>query len=225
MAVGGSALRNAAENLLLRAVRFADGRFECPHDGQGIDWAGLFAAQSAAGAAFPLKGTGRFEAERPNYPNGCQVSEVEIDTDTGAVRLVRCTAVDDVGRVLNPLLYAGQIQGGIVQGAGQALYEQVRFDSEGQLRTNAFVDYAMPRAADFPRFELGTRNVPTTSNPLGVKGAGESGTIGAAPAIVNAIVDALAPLGVSDLAMPANPQTVWRAIRLAAGTERGPEPC
>ena len=239
MVVGGSALRAAADDLIAQGrvlaaqllkcepgeLQFTGGRFRHPASGPDVDWTGVAAARAEAGESFPLVGTGAFEVQQQNYPNGCQVVEVEIDPGTGELELARFSAVDDVGRVLNPLLYTGQIQGGIVQGAGQALFEQVRFDADGQLMTNSFVDYTMPRAADFPRFQLGTHNVPTRTNPLGVKGAGESGTIGAAAAIVNATVDALASIGVADMAMPATPETIWKAIRAAGGSNPGSTEC
>ncbi len=151
-----------------------------------------------------------------NFPNGCHVCEVEIDPETGVVRIVRYTVVDDVGVELNPLLLKGQIHGGIAQGAGQALMENLTYDPEtGQLLTGSFLDYCMPRADDFCEFEVGSHPVPTTTNPLGVKGAGESGTVGALAAVMNAVNDALAPLGIRHLEMPATPERVWRAIRAA----------
>jgi len=148
------------------------------------------------------------------YPNGCHICEVEIDPDTGIVEIVRYAVVDDVGRVVNPLLLKGQLHGGVVQGAGQALYESISYDSDnGQLLSGSFMDYCMPRAADFPFFAVGSNEVLTTVNPLGVKGAGEAGTVGALPAVMNAINDALAPLGIRHFEMPATPERLWRAIR------------
>ena len=162
-----------------------------------------------------LHGAGEFNITQRSYPNGCQVVEVEIDPDTGNVRLVRHAGVDDVGRVLNPLLYEGQVRGGIAQGVGQALTEAVIHDENGQLLTGSFLDYALPRAHDFPDIRLDTHNVPTATNPLGAKGAGEVGTVGAPPAVMNAIVDALSVFGIDDLAMPATPHKVWQAIQRA----------
>jgi carbon-monoxide dehydrogenase large subunit len=140
---------------------------------------------------------------------------VEIDEVTGAVAIVRYTAVEDVGHMINPLLVAGQVHGGIAQGVGQALMENIVYDSSGQLVSGSFMDYAMPRADDLCAFELGENEVPTKTNPLGVKGAGESGTVGALPAVMNAINDALAGIGAPYVQMPATPEKVWRAI--AAG--------
>ena len=154
----------------------------------------------------------------PNYPNGCQVCEVEVDPQTGAVTIERLAAVDDLGMIINPMICEGQIVGGTVQGAGQALFEGVTYDqSSGQLLTGSFVDYGMPRAGDFPDIASEMVEIPAKTNPLGIKGVGESGTIGAPPTIVNAVLDALRPLGVSSIDMPLTPLRVWQAIA-AAGT-------
>jgi carbon-monoxide dehydrogenase large subunit len=151
-----------------------------------------------------------------NTPNSCHVCEVEIDPETGTVELVRYHAVQDVGVELNPLLVRGQVHGGIAQAAGQALMEQVVYDGDtGQLLSGSFIDYAMPRADNFCAFELGSHPVPTKTNPMGVKGAGECGTVGGLAAVMNAINDALAPIGVRNLQMPATPERVWRAIQKA----------
>ncbi len=149
----------------------------------------------------------------PTFPNGCHVCEVEIDRETGEVEILRYATVDDVGTVLNPLLMEGQLHGGIVQGVGQILMENVVWDREsGQLIAGSFMDYTMPRADDLPSFEMEINEVPTPTNPLGIKGAGEAGCVGAMPALMNAIVDALSPLGIAAIDMPASPETVWRAI-------------
>ena len=160
-----------------------------------------------------LEASGTFAAEPPNYPNGCHVCEVEIDPETGAVTLARYVAVDDVGKVMNRLLCEGQIHGGVAQGAGQALMEAIVFDSAGQLVTGSFQDYAMPRAVDLPEIISELTEVPAKTNPLGVKGAGEAGATGAPPAIMAAILDALAPLGIEHIDMPATPSRVWAAIK------------
>jgi carbon-monoxide dehydrogenase large subunit len=150
------------------------------------------------------------------FPNGTHVCEVEIDPDTGAIEIARYTVVDDFGVTLNPLLLEGQVHGGIVQGAGQALMEQAVYGEDGQLLTASFNDYTMPRAGDFPSFHFETRNVPSTTNPLGLKGAGEAGTIGSTPAVMNAVIDALnREYGIKRLDMPATPERVWRAIQAA----------
>jgi len=159
--------------------------------------------------------TGTFSGGERTYPNGCHISEVELDTETGEVALVRYAAVDDVGHMINPLLVEGQLHGGIVQGVGQALMENIAYYSSGQLVTGSFMDYAMPRAGDFCTFRLGENEVPTKTNPLGVKGAGESGTVGALSSVMNAVNDALAAIGAPYVQMPASPEKVWRAITAA----------
>ena len=154
----------------------------------------------------------------PTYPNGSHLAEVEIDADTGRVALVRYAAVDDAGNILNPMLFDGQVHGGIVQGAGQALMEDINYDRDsGQLLTGSFMDYAMPRADDFCDFEISANEVPTERNPLGVKGVGEAGTVGALPAVMNAVNDALHRIGAPTIEMPATHEKVWRAIQAADG--------
>ena len=148
-----------------------------------------------------------------NFPNGCHVCEVEVDSETGKVDIVGYHVVDDVGTVMNPLLLKGQIQGGVAQGLGQALMEDTRYDREtGQNLSATFMDYSIPRADDMSMIEVASNPVPTATNPLGVKGAGEAGTVGALPAVTNAVVDALSVLGIQDIEMPATPERVWRAI-------------
>lgn len=154
--------------------------------------------------------------EACSYPNGSHVCEVEVDPETGEVRLVAYTAVEDCGRVVNPILLAGQVHGGIAQGAAQILMEAISYDGDGQLVSGSFLDYAIPRAADLPFFETHDDPHPTTTNPLGIKGAGESGTVGAMPAVMSAVLDALSAKGVTRFDMPATPSRVWRAIRDAA---------
>ena len=147
------------------------------------------------------------------FPNGCHVCEVEIDPDTGVCQVLNYVVVDDVGRVVNPMLVKGQVHGGVVQGVGQILFEDIRYDEDGQLLTGSFMDYAMPRAAHFPAFVCKANEVLTPMNPLGVKGAGEAGTVGALAAAVNAIVDALSPYGIEHIDMPATPERIWRTIQ------------
>jgi carbon-monoxide dehydrogenase large subunit len=161
-----------------------------------------------------LRAFASFTPTGPTFPNGCHVSEVEIDPETGVTTLVRYAVVTDVGTVLNPMLLRGQVHGGIVQGAGQILMESVAWDAHsGQLLTGSFMDYCMPRADDFPMFDVQTHAVHTPTNPLGIKGAGESGTVGAMACVMSAVLDALAKAGVKDFAMPASPARVWRALR------------
>jgi carbon-monoxide dehydrogenase large subunit len=159
-----------------------------------------------------LTSTAVYKAPVNNYPNGCHICEVEIDCDTGKVDIVRYSVVDDFGTMLNPLILHGQVHGGVAQGAGQALMEDVHFDAEGQLVTGSFMDYAMPHAHDLCDIEVKGNPVPTKTNPLGVKGAGEAGCVGALPAVTNAVVDALSEFGVTHIEMPATPERVWRAM-------------
>tara|TARA_Y100001970_G_scaffold293367_1_gene439724 strand:+ start:6945 stop:9317 length:2373 start_codon:yes stop_codon:yes gene_type:complete len=159
---------------------------------------------------------GASSGDGSTFPNGVHVAEVEVDTDTGRVELVRYTAIDDAGTILNPLLFDGQIHGGIVQGAGQILMEDINYERDsGQLLTGSFMDYCMPRADDFCNFNIAANEVPTARNPLGVKGVGESGTVGAMPAVMNAVNDALHNAGGTTIEMPATPEKVWRALRVS----------
>ena len=160
-----------------------------------------------------LFATAVYRAPVNNYPNGCHICELEIDRETGKVDITRYSVVDDFGTVLNPMLLHGQVHGGIAQGAGQALMEDIQFDAAGQLVTASFMDYAMPRAHDLCTMEVESNPVPTKTNPLGVKGAGEAGCVGALPAITNALVDALSEFGIKHIEMPATPERIWRAMR------------
>ena len=179
-------------------------------------------AQSADGPAIGrLAAETDFDQVEATYPFGAHVSVVEIDSLTGDARVVRHIAVDDCGRILNPLLVAGQVHGGAATGISQALYEQCLFDVDGNPRNANFADYAIPAASELPRYELAHTETPTPRNPLGAKGIGESATIGATPAVQSAVLDALAHLGVTHLDMPLTPQKVWRAIRDAAGAQTG----
>ena len=146
------------------------------------------------------------------FPNGCHIAEVEVDPQTGAAQVVKYSAVNDLGTVINPLVVAGQIQGGVMQGLGQALLEQAVYDDAGQLVTGSFMDYAMPRAYNVPMIDVASHPVPTKSNPLGVKGCGEAGTSGGLPAVANAVIDALSEYGILHLEMPMTPSRIWRAI-------------
>jgi carbon-monoxide dehydrogenase large subunit len=159
-----------------------------------------------------LSATYFFEPKNFTFPFGTHIAVVEIDRETGELEFTRYVAVDDCGKVINPMLVDGQVQGGIVQAMGQALYEEVVYDEQGQLVTGTLMDYAIPKASMIPRLELDRTETPTDVNPLGVKGVGEAGTIGATPAIVNAIVDALSPFGVRHVDMPVKPENVWRII-------------
>jgi carbon-monoxide dehydrogenase large subunit len=164
-----------------------------------------------------LQETAFYDPKNFTFPGGCHVVEVEVDPETGEVELARVTVADDVGRVINPVIVDGQIHGGLAQGIGQALYENCAYDAEGQLLSGSFLTYALPRAADLPMFKVGLHVTPCVHNPLGVKGVGEIGSIGVPPAVMNAVLDALAPAGVTHLDMPATPERVWRALREARG--------
>jgi carbon-monoxide dehydrogenase large subunit len=146
------------------------------------------------------------------FPNGCHVTEVEIDPDTGVTRIVNYVAVDDFGVVVNPMLVAGQVHGGVAQGIGQALYEEAVYEPGGQLVSGSFMDYTMPRADGIPAMQVSTVEVPCKNNPMGVKGCGEAGSVASPAAVINAILSALGELGITHIDMPATPQKVWRLI-------------
>ena len=196
-------------------IEFRDGAFGVAGTDRAVD---LMAVAAAARAADdPLDTLQEFTREHHTFPNGCHVVEVEVDPETGKVMLVRYDIVDDVGVTLNPPLLKGQIHGGVAMGLGQALMEDVNYDPQsGQLRSGSFMDYCMPRADDFCHMEIETNNQPTPTNPLGAKGAGEAGTVGSLPAVANAVIDALSPLGVRHVDMPLSSERVWQAIRGAA---------
>jgi carbon-monoxide dehydrogenase large subunit len=230
--LGGSAVDIAAERITRKAkaiashllaidaaeINFADGVFSSPRTNRTLTIKDV-AREAMEPEKLPkdmdvgLIATATFTAEVQNFPNGCHICELEIDEDTGTVEIVRYSVVDDVGTVLNPLLLKGQIVGGIAQGVGQALMEDIRFDDDGQMLTGSFMDYAIPRATDISPVEVESNPVPTKTNPLGVKGAGEAGCVGALPAVANALVDALSHLGIRQIEMPATPERLWRAMQ------------
>ena len=233
MMIGGSALRAAADEVIERGKRFAahfmeadaadiafaDGAFTIAGTDRTMP-IGQVAQMSFIPMGVPselgvgLQGAGAFSSDVPSFPNGCHICEVEIDPDTGEVALDRYTVVDDIGTVINPLVAKGQIQGGVAQGAGQALLEDVVYDRDsGQLLTGTLMDYGIPRADTVPVVTVDFSPVPSTTNPVGAKGVGEGGTVASTPTVMNAILDALAPLGVSDVPMPATPDRIWRAMR------------
>jgi carbon-monoxide dehydrogenase large subunit len=231
--VGGAALLRAAEIVIAKGkliaghlleaalgdIAYGEGMFSVAGTDRRVGLTEVAAAAFTPGRLPPgldlgLSAGAIITPPDATFPNGCHVCEVEIDPDTGVTILTRYAVVDDVGRVINPLLLDGQIHGGVVQGIGQALGERIAYDSRsGQLLSGSFMDYAMPRADELPFFEVGANEVPTPNNLLGVKGAGEAGTVGALPTVISAVRDALAPLGVRHFDMPASPERVWRAIR------------
>ena len=174
-------------------------------------------AEVAAAAPDGLAEELTYEERGPTFPFGAHLAVVAVDTETGGVELLRFVAVDDAGRILNPLLAEGQVHGGIAQGVAQALYEEFRYDGDGNPLTTTLADYAFPSAAELPSFELHSRETPTDRNELGAKGIGESGTIGSTPAVWNAVIDALSPLGVTHVDIPTTPERIWRAIQAAGG--------
>jgi carbon-monoxide dehydrogenase large subunit len=239
--IGGSALYKTSELVVEKAKRLAAHLLEADvddivvHDdgrvgiagapATAMSWAELAAVATDEGK-LPEDMEPRLRAEldfnqgSTSYPFGAHIAVVEVDTETGRVQQLRHVAVDDCGRVLNPLLVAGQQHGGIAQGVSQALYEGVEYDDDGNPRTANLMDYAMPSAAEFPSFEASNTETPTPLNPLGAKGIGESGTIGSTPAVQNAVVDALSVFGIRHLDMPFTSERVWRAIRDARATDR-----
>jgi carbon-monoxide dehydrogenase large subunit len=203
-------------------IAFADGTFRLSGSNRSVD---LFEAAAAAvlDASLPeelrgsLQATGEVESRVSSFPYGCHVAEVEVDAETGQVTLARYTAIDDVGRAVNPMIVEGQTHGGIAQGFGEALMERCIYDSNGQLLTASFMDYAMPRASDLPMFQTAISEVPSTTHPLGLRGGGEGGITPALGVIANAIVDGLREFGVTHVELPATPARIWRAIQEVRG--------
>jgi carbon-monoxide dehydrogenase large subunit len=216
--------KQAASEALEAAVgdiEFNAGRFSIVGTDRGMDILALAAQQRARKAAgedvTTLDAAEIAKIESHTFPNGCHVAEVEIDPDTGMVEVARYIVCDDVGKAVNPLIVRGQVHGGVAQGFGQAVLEHTAYDPvSGQLLAGSLMDYALPRASDLPDIEVDLIEVPCGTNPLGVKGAGEAGAVGSPPAVINAIVDALASSGVKSIDMPATPEKVWRALQLAA---------
>jgi carbon-monoxide dehydrogenase large subunit len=233
--IGGTAVWTAADKVIAKGKRiaaklleaaeadinFADGRYTVAGTDRAVTLKQVARAafqpnQLPPGLEPGLYETGTFVPKQDTWPNGCHVCEVEVDPETGAVALARYVVVDDVGTVINPLTLKGQVHGGVAQGVGQALMEQVVYEREsGQLLSASFMEYAMPRADDFCDMVIESSPVPTKLNPMGAKGAGEAGTVGALPVVITAVVDALAPLGVRELDMPASADRVWQAIQAA----------
>ena len=233
LAVGGEAVLRATNKVIDKArkiaahileasvedVEFSDGAFTVAGTDRSMAF-GEVALAAYVPHNFPhdtlepgLDESAFFDPANFTFPGGTHICEVEVDPETGVVQVVNFTAVDDVGRVINPMIVAGQVHGGVAQGIGQALLEGCVFDADGQLLTGSYMDYTMPRADNVPSFTVATESTLCAHNTLGVKGVGEVGAIGSPPAVINAVVDALSPLGVSDVSMPATPETVWRAIQ------------
>jgi carbon-monoxide dehydrogenase large subunit len=228
--IGGAAAGQAAEQVVERARELAADLLEASPQDMVLDlaagkfhvtgapeptvsWAELASSLSEDGRLGELRIGGDFKPEVPTYPFGAHIAIVEVDTETGAVELVRHVAVDDAGYIINPLVADGQVHGGVATGIAQALYEDYVYDEDGNPTTSSFVTYSFPSMAEFPQFERVQMETPTPVNTLGAKGIGESGTIGSTPAVQNAVVDALAPFGVRHLDMPANGERVWRALQ------------
>ena len=240
LAVGGSAIHKAAEKIVTKGMKiaahlmeadeadvlFADGTFTVAGTDKSVGIGDVaFAAyvphNYPEGLEPGLDETAFYDPGNFTYPAGAHVAEVEIDPETGVVDLVAISCADDVGRIINPMIVEGQLHGGLAHGIGQALLEDCKYDDDGQLITGSYMNYTMPRAADLPFFKTGHNITHCTHNPLGVKGVGEVGAIGVPPAVINAVVDALAHLGVEHMDMPATPERVWRAIRDAPAANRG----
>jgi carbon-monoxide dehydrogenase large subunit len=235
--MGGSAVSSAADGVAAAAAELVASELEAAVEDVVVDgdrgvlhvagtparavpWARVveLAEQTSPAEPSPLSVAGEFSTDGLTFPDGCHVAVVEVDLDTGMVELVRMVACDDAGRILNPMLAEGQRHGGITQGVAQVLFEAVRHDDDGNPLTATLADYGIPSAVDLPPWELVALETPTPMNPLGAKGIGESGTIGATPAVQSAVIDALAPLGVRHLDLPLTPERVWRAVLDAEGS-------
>ena len=241
VAVGAIAVSNAALRVIDKAkrlaahmlevseddVEFVDGTFKvrgAPGAGKTIQEVAFaaFAAHDIPDGVEPnLDADATYDPEALSFPHGTHLCAVEVDTETGRATIRKYVCVDDVGEVINPLIVEGQVHGGVAQGIAQALYEEAVYDADGNLTTGTFVDYLVPSAMDLPSFTTDRTVSPSTTNPLGVKGVGETGTIAATPAVVNAILDALRPLGVNDVQMPCTPERIWRAISEAPDASKG----
>jgi aerobic carbon-monoxide dehydrogenase large subunit len=228
--IGGAAAGQASVELVERAKQIAADELEASPADMVLDldsgkfhvvgspepalgWDELAERLEDAGRLAELAAEVDFTASQPTFPFGAHVAVVEIDTETGAVELKRIIAVDDAGTIINPLVAEGQVHGGLASGIAQALHEEITYDSDGNPQNGNFVTYGFPSAAELPSYELVTMETPTPVNPLGAKGIGESATIGSTPAVLNAVLDALAPFGIDEIEMPANGERVWRALR------------
>ncbi|MBA2445235.1 MAG: molybdopterin-dependent oxidoreductase, partial [Nocardioidaceae bacterium] len=236
LVVGGMAVLAAADKVIEKArpiaahlleanaddLEFAAGRFGVKGTESGLGlgevaFAVFQAHNMPTGTEPSLDSDATFDPETFSYPHGTHLCAVEVDTETGAAKIRNYTCVDDVGKVVNPMIVEGQVHGGLAQGIAQALFEEAVYDDSGTLVTGSFVDYLVPSAADLPSYSTDRRETPSTTNPLGVKGVGEAGTIASPPAVANAVMDALAPLGIMHIDMPLTPARVWQAIQDAKG--------
>lgn len=233
MHMGGAALCKAVDTMLAKGRAIAARLLQASVE-QVVFLDGRFAVRDDPNRAIDLLAVARAARDQANlpdgmspgldtyvwnlldlitFPNGCHIAEVEIDPGTGALTLLRYTAVDDFGTLINPMLTVGQVQGGVAQGIGQAMLEHTVYDPDsGQMLSGSFMDYTLPRAQDLPRFDITLTGVPTNANPLGVKGSGQAGAIASPQAIIAAVLDALAPIGVTHIDMPATPERIWRAM-------------
>jgi carbon-monoxide dehydrogenase large subunit len=236
--MGGSAVWSAAADLVAAATELAAEELGASVDdvvldaaaggfkvagapGPSVSWVRVveLAEMRAPGEQWPLTVGGEYSTKGLTFPDGCHLAVVEVDADTGLVELIRLVACDDAGRILNPMLAEGQRQGGIAQGVSQVLFEAVRYDDDGNPLTATLADYGIPSAPDLPAWDLVALETPTPMNPLGAKGIGESGTIGATPAVQSAVIDSLAPLGIRHVDLPLTPERVWLVISEAMGSE------
>ena len=243
LAVGGIAIVQAAEKVVAKARVIAAHLLEANADDLEFE-AGSFQVKGSPGSSVSLgevafatftahnlpdgvepslDSDATYDPENFSFPHGTHLCAVDIDTETGQVKIRKYVCVDDIGSPINPLIIEGQVHGGLAQGIAQALFEEAVYDDAGNLTTGTFVDYTLPSAADLPSFTTDRTVTPSTTNPLGVKGVGEAGTIASTPAVVNAVVDALRPFGVNDIQMPATPERVWRAVHGAAKSDRAAE--
>jgi carbon-monoxide dehydrogenase large subunit len=239
LAVGGMALVGACDKVIAKAKVIASKMLEAPPE--EVTFAnGVFSAGSAAtktiqevalatfaahdlpdGVEPSLDSDATYDPDNFSFPHGTHLCATEVDTETGMVTIRSYVAVDDVGKVVNPLIVDGQVHGGLAQGIGQALFEEAIYDDEGNLTTTTMADYLIPSAADLPHFTTDRTQTPATTNPLGVKGVGEAGTIASTPAVVNSIIDGLRQYGIRDIVMPCTPERVWRALKAARDSGPG----
>jgi carbon-monoxide dehydrogenase large subunit len=240
LAVGGIAIVKAAEKVVAKAKKIAAHLLEANEDDLEFE-NGSFSVKGSPGSSVSmgelafatflghnlpdgvepsLDADATFDPENFSFPHGTHLCAVDVDTETGFTKIRKYVCVDDVGKPVNPLIIEGQVHGGLAQGIAQALYEEAVYDDAGNLTTGTFVDYTLPSASDLPSFTTARTESPSTTNPLGVKGVGEAGTIASTPAVVNAVVDALRPFGVNDVPMPTTPERVWRAIHGGDASDR-----